>query len=132
MNSNAPTAVSYYWDCSNNRQSVIKNFKFIIDTFGTVVCTLTVTDEFGCTNSDILTHYAIELDTFNTSCTLFVDLDSDTIHDPVDNCEGVANTDQLDFDGDGEGDACDTDIDGDGYLNGVDCDDYDPLVWTGC
>ncbi|MFN0246833.1 MAG: thrombospondin type 3 repeat-containing protein [Kofleriaceae bacterium] len=38
---------------------------------------------------------------------LFVDVDGDTIHDPVDNCPSEANADQRDFDVDSVGDACD-------------------------
>jgi hypothetical protein len=43
-----------------------------------------------------------------------VDTDGDGILDSVDNCPTVGNPNQLDFDVDGEGDACDTDDDGDG------------------
>lgn len=37
-----------------------------------------------------------------------------------DNCPGVENADQADFDGDGEGDSCDDDIDGDTIANASD------------
>lgn len=45
-----------------------------------------------------------------------VDADADFVCDSQDNCAGVSNPDQLDTDGDGLGDACDTcsDTDGDG------------------
>ena len=52
------------------------------------------------------------------SCpSLIVDMDEDSIPDESDNCPTVANTDQLDMDEDGEGDACDPDIDGDTVEN---------------
>jgi len=47
------------------------------------------------------------------------DTDSDGILDCNDNCPVVANADQLDTDGDGVGDACDTDDDGDGVPDAI-------------
>tara|TARA_R110002111_G_C6003393_1_gene373430 strand:+ start:5327 stop:6769 length:1443 start_codon:yes stop_codon:yes gene_type:complete len=53
------------------------------------------------------------------------DIDGDTISNAFDNCVEVANTDQLDSDNDGEGDACDNDDDNDGIL---DENDNCPLI----
>ena len=56
------------------------------------------------------------------------DSDGDGIADGVDNCYVISNADQLDTDGDGEGDPCDGDKDGDGFANfGDNC----PLVANG-
>ena len=46
-----------------------------------------------------------------------IDSDSDGINDYSDNCLGLMNADQLDFDLDEIGDACDPDIDNGGALN---------------
>ena len=48
------------------------------------------------------------------------DADSDGVLDGVDNCPTIANTDQIDTDRDGMGDACDSDDDGDGDADGAD------------
>ena len=52
------------------------------------------------------------------------DSDGDTVRDDVDNCVADANTDQLDFDNDLSGDACDADDDNDQV---ADVDDAFPL-----
>ena len=48
------------------------------------------------------------------------DADGDEVRDEVDNCPTVKNGSQIDTDGDGPGDACDSDDDGDGLLDAND------------
>ena len=48
------------------------------------------------------------------------DTDGDGVMDASDNCTLVANPDQIDTDGDGFGNRCDTDLDNDGITNGLD------------
>jgi hypothetical protein len=62
---------------------------------------------------------------------VFPDGDGDGIRDSLDNCPGVANTDQNNHDGDLLGDFCDPDGDGDGVLNDDEGDcGYGEIGWT--
>ena len=54
-------------------------------------------------------------DAFPDDATESVDSDSDSVGDNADNCPSLSNTDQLNTDGDTEGDACDSDDDNDGF-----------------
>jgi hypothetical protein len=51
---------------------------------------------------------------------VLVDSDGDGVVDELDNCDATPNPDQLDSDGDGIGNACDSDDDNDGVADGVD------------
>ena len=55
------------------------------------------------------------------------DGDGDGIEDADDNCPEDANVGQVDTDGDGQGDACDTDDDNDGVSDDDDNDPLDPF-----
>ena len=68
----------------------------------------------GC-NSDSSSSGAVAGDDISEQ-----DADGDGVVNGEDNCPLVANPDQKDQDGDGEGDACDSDIDGDGKANSND------------
>jgi len=59
------------------------------------------------------------------SCTLTPDADEDGVPDLTDNCPYAPNSDQANFNGDGEGDACD-DSDGDGVFDASDDCALDP------
>ena len=54
-------------------------------------------------------------DAFPDDATESLDSDSDSVGDNADNCPSLSNPDQLNTDGDTEGDACDSDDDDDGF-----------------
>ena len=60
------------------------------------------------------------IDGFPFDPALSEDWDKDAVADEADNCVNIANRLQSDFDGDGEGDACDADDDNDGVIDDSD------------
>jgi len=80
----------------------------------------------GCTNCTFDAGFLCD-DSEPTHCV--PDGDSDGVPDATDNCPGVSNADQADYDADGIGDACDTDGDNDGVSdvdeNSAGTDPYD-------
>ena len=60
------------------------------------------------------------LDAFPNDPTESTDGDDDGVGDNGDNCPAIANSDQVDTDLDGTGDACDDDKDADSVLNDAD------------
>ena len=54
------------------------------------------------------------------------DFDGDGFSDLIDNCPTISNSDQLDFDSDGQGDVCDDDDDNDSVADGDDEFPLDP------
>ena len=61
---------------------------------------------------------------------LLIDSDGDGVRDTFDNCPNDSNPGQADFDGDGQGDACDQDDDNDSVLDNVDDFPFDPTEWS--
>lgn len=59
------------------------------------------------------------------------DWDFDGVTDIDDNCSGTSNADQLNFDGDSWGDACDSDDDNDGTADLEDCAPLNPAIHPG-
>ena len=54
------------------------------------------------------------------------DLDGDGVSDASDNCPSISNSNQLNFDGDAEGDACDSDDDNDNIPDTLDDFPFNP------
>ena len=63
---------------------------------------------------------ACDIGAFESTGSAAADDDGDGFENNSDNCPAVANPDQANADGDGQGDACDDDDDGDGVVDGVD------------
>jgi hypothetical protein len=60
----------------------------------------------------------------------YPDADIDLVEDNVDNCVNTANSDQANYDGDSQGDACDNDDDNDGVADANDANPYSNMQPT--
>ncbi|MEO8380407.1 MAG: PA domain-containing protein [Acidobacteriota bacterium] len=60
----------------------------------------------------------------------FPDADVDGVADAADNCPNTANANQANYDGDGQGDACDNDDDNDGVPDNVDANPFSNMQPT--
>lgn len=79
----------------------------------------------GCETQDINVAFSLSTGNGSLASTLSLslkaaDTDDDGVQDGADNCVLVANPSQLDTDGDGIGNACDTDLNGDCITNVID------------
>ena len=81
----------------------------------------------GCGDGECQAGIGETTDTCPMDCAL--DPDGDGHQDSVDNCPWIPNPDQLDFDGDDKGDACDLDDDDDGEKDSTDCEPFDAQVY---
>ena len=74
-----------------------------------------------------------DADQFPNDRNEYIDSDSDSVGDNSDNCPSLANPDQLNTDGDAEGDVCDLDDDNDGFTDEEElADGTDPLSRFSC
>jgi hypothetical protein len=72
-------------------------------------------------------HTATRCDQIGIGGSAVMDTDGDGIANTCDNCPTTANANQLNWDGDSAGDACDPDVDGDGVANAGDQCPFTPL-----
>lgn len=81
------------------------------------------TNDLVTTTAGINSTYEVFLNTCS------IDTDGDGILDVNDNCPNTPNPDQLNTDGDAQGDVCDADDDNDGIADVNDCAPLDRLKW---
>lgn len=94
----------------------------------TVTTTETETGTDTATATETTTGTETGTETETGTDTTIVDTDADTIADDVDNCPTIANTNQKDSEGLGEGDLCNYDFDADGDGLAVAIDPSDSVV----
>ena len=95
--------------------------------------------DFNTTNNPDLSCIQVDDVAYSTANWTFIDpvayfsldcndTDNDGIVNALDNCSLIANTDQANFDGDTEGDACDADDDNDGDADDTDCAPFNAAI----
>ncbi len=69
------------------------------------------------------------LGTFAVSISGSADADLDGVPDSSDNCPNASNPSQANYDGDSQGDTCDTDDDNDGMVDSLDCSPFNVSLY---
>ena len=107
-----PWVISYFGEANSCLDDVIRLADFIIVDQGESIDSRCIYNDGFIIQNKIVYYRDTNLDGHNELFTL--DDDNDGVLDAEDNCQAVANLNQLDTDNDSVGDACDKDDDGDG------------------